>query len=403
MFATPGARARPRKVAPNIRTRLTRATTFYIDNVKGNNNNNGLSPGRAFRSIQSALNAFATNYDQNGQIVLFQLTSGQTYTEAIVLPPYFSSVSGNTNVPTIIGDATSIATAANYIVNGNGGIAFLGVNTITPWTIKGLSMASTGSICVEADINSTINVHTVRFSSATIHMATLYGGSLEVLGPYAIDAGAVTHIQANNRGMWLIQPGNTVTLNSTPAFSNAFVQVTDDGVVVGIGTTFSGNATGTRWLRDTRSTLSSSVAPDSFWPGNANGATTALPVTDGGTNATTASNARTQLGVSGRTTGGDSNLTLGASNLPFITLGAGLTAARTWLMPAPTAAEPGSLLAFADGGGIAGANTLTFSATNSAMIGVGVSSNSVTFGQTFANASFRTDGVSAWYITSRSS
>lgn len=106
--------------------------------------------------------------------------------------------------------------------------------------------------------------------------------------------------------------------------------------------------------------------------------------------------------MSGRSTYGDANVTILPTDGPFIQSNAGLTAARTWLLPLSNSLPGGTLITFSDAGGINGANTLTIQRQGSNTFnGIGVAGNAITMSTAFGSVSVRNDGSGGWYLVGK--
>ena len=82
---------------------------------------------------------------------------------------------------------------------------------------------------------------------------------------------AANHIQVASCS-YINSSGMTVTIMGTPAFSTDFVNATDGGIARLQGNTFSGSATGARFLSDRNAVIDvGGATPNTYLPGNSNG------------------------------------------------------------------------------------------------------------------------------------
>lgn len=268
------------QVARPTRWTVTGAVTFYVDNAVGQAaaNTDGLATGTAaFSTVQAAVNTLCNDLDIVASQVTIQLTSGQTYVENVELKNYVcSGLTATQNEPVIRGDPTSFVTSANYVLNAGAGIGIVAVRVATPWRLLGFTCRGTNSttgICIEADFGSVIYVSTaMRFTGAQFNMLAVNGAQVEALSSYEIAGNCVVHIISSGSGSQFIhQASNTVTLTGTPAWSSAFISVADCASALMRSITYSGTATGVRWLSDFSAILDTQAgAPGSVSTNNTN-------------------------------------------------------------------------------------------------------------------------------------
>ena len=96
------------------------------------------------------------------------------------------------------------------------------------------------------------------------------GGVIEAGGNYTISGNAAVHWLAAQSGEILVA-GATVTLSGTPAFSSAFASANGLGDIVCPAITFSGSATGQRYIVASNAVVNTNGAGASYLPGNAAG------------------------------------------------------------------------------------------------------------------------------------
>jgi hypothetical protein len=146
--------------------------------------------------------------------------------------------------------------------------------------------------------NGTLNVQGFKLtSSAAIGLAAQYGGTVSVGGAmeygacgvaqiyterfgritisanYKISGGSLSHVQALTYG-YVLDVTNTITITGTPAFSNGFVNCTRFALTELTGNTFSGSATGSRYIVTSGAGINTFGGGSSYLPGNSAGSAT---------------------------------------------------------------------------------------------------------------------------------
>lgn len=248
------------------RDTLTANRTYYV-RTDGNDSNDGLSntSGGAFLTIQKAINAVAA-LDISIYSVTIQVADG-TYTGA-------TTVNGawlGSGTVTILGNTTTPAnvifsvTSADAIAAANGGRI----------TVSGIELRTTTSgSCLHALTGGTITVGaSVRFGAAVnYHMYVETNGTIKAAASYVISGGAGVHWAALANGIIQTQ-GTTATLSGTPAFSSGFAFAGRASLIECYGMTFSGSATGTRYISGENSLIFTNGGGASYLPGNVAGST----------------------------------------------------------------------------------------------------------------------------------
>jgi hypothetical protein len=104
------------------------------------------------------------------------------------------------------------------------------------------------------------------------HMNIQGNASIKISANYTIDGGAPWHIICGRKGYWS-GTGLTVTLTGTPAFANHFVNASHLAMIDIYSNTFSGSATGVRYVSQLNSEIFVGSAGASYLPGNSAGST----------------------------------------------------------------------------------------------------------------------------------
>jgi hypothetical protein len=267
VFAVPTTRSLLQRIEGGRRTLLTEATTWYVDGTSGSDSNDGLSSGAgAFATIQHAVDVVSGLYDFGPYQATISVAD-DTYTDPTVLGNYVGQLP-----PLIQGNTT---TPANCVINCTDEVPF---NSSAHWRIAGFKilggLASYGLI--NAVANSLVEVSNIEFGAAAtnvIHMAATDGGVIRVQTNYAISGGAYAHVQAANNA-FIFAGFRTVTITNTPGFTNAFARSLISGTVYLRSNTYSGSATGVRYLADRLGLIHVNGAGATYLPGDSAGSVT---------------------------------------------------------------------------------------------------------------------------------
>jgi len=263
---------------PNIVNRRTReklsANRTYYVRTDGNDNNTGLenSASGALLTIQAAINAAAA-LDCSIYDITIQLADGTyTVTSEITL----KSILGSGSV-TIIGNET---TPANVIVDGQGIQSIFHATAVsyTVYNLRGMMVKSSTSnvtFGIFSQCFSIIKFQNIDFNTGiTQQIRAADGGYIEVTGNYTISGSpGGAHIGMVN-GTFRCQ-SRTITLTGTPAWgaSTAFIDCSYGSVAIYNGCTFSGSATGVRYLVQLNSACYVAGGGADYFPGDSAGST----------------------------------------------------------------------------------------------------------------------------------
>lgn len=253
------------------RTRLGAATNFYIATTGSDTTGNGIASGTPWLTIQHAINYIANNIDFNGQSVTINVATG-TYTGSVsVTQPWVggSSVTllGNTTTPTNCIISTTNANCIN--VSGYGSSLIVeGFELTTATGGHAINVTSGGMLTVAGNMN-----FAAISGSQYAHLNCGSEAYIYIASNYTISGGDSSgyHMQCAFGGQ-INMTGVTVTVSGTPAF-NTFAVATALGLIEATGDTFSGSATGTRYVANLNGVINTSGGGASYFPGNAGGTT----------------------------------------------------------------------------------------------------------------------------------
>jgi hypothetical protein len=260
----------------DVAGKLTAAVTYYV-RTDGSNSNNGLSnsAGGAFLTIQKAIDVLAS-VNLNQQTVTIRVADG-TYTGGVSINTAFINppntgviVEGNTTTPS---NVLLNLTNANGFTVTNGAIL----------TVRGfkIQIATSGS-GFYVNQRGVIYWSSIDFGTVpSFHMDVFQDGFAQSVGNYSISGGAVGHMHAMQGGK-ILNNLNTVTITGTPAFGSFFIGVAGPGSAQCIGQTYTGSATGQRFLVHNNGfiDLGNTGGSITYFPGNVAGVTQAYGVYD---------------------------------------------------------------------------------------------------------------------------
>ena len=258
-------------VKSNTRNVLRTNLYVYVSPTSGNDNNSGLDPGAAFRTIQRAWDLLALTYDGGGYQAYINLADG-TYDRGLytVYPMVgFQAVNvvGNNTTPSNVFINVVNSPGLSFSLPGVPAAYISGVKIAASGTAGPSTLADQGYGIVARDI-MLVDFKNVEFGACSIdHMWAGRGGCINISGPYKISGGAQIHYACGNGGIIFASNINTVTLIGTPAFSAAFAYPNIFGNLQIAGTTFSGTATGTKYIIGVLSSLNTGGIGASHLPG----------------------------------------------------------------------------------------------------------------------------------------
>jgi hypothetical protein len=249
---------------------MTAARTYYV-RADGSDANNGRSntSGGAFLTLQYAYDLICASLDFGGKTVTIQVADG-TYTAGILLTQPWTGggsvvVQGNS------------ATPSNVLMSVTGGDIFKNTAPLSGvFGIKDLKMqTTTNGSAIRMEAPGIVEYGNVEFGSIVgQHVHVNAPGSLaRSTSNYTISGGGTAHwLAANNGG--IIDQVRTIAITGTPAFSSGFAWATRGGAMTVNANTFSGSATGPRYLTDSAGGVFTNGASSTYLPGSAAGTAT---------------------------------------------------------------------------------------------------------------------------------
>lgn len=249
---------------------------LYISPSGSDTTGTGLTSGSPFRTAAKAVSFANQTYDFNGYTCIINYAAG-TYNGASDCTAVTQQAPGR-GYYKFLGNAGSPGTVIIApSVAGNVFSASTGANII----VQGLQMGNShgsdtlGSVpgdCLSASLGGTISATNVIFSGTQrAHMEVGNAGYIAA-STYTIAGGAEYHYIA---GMGeIVSSLNTVTLTGTPAFSQYFAWAEAGGFVFTPSVTYSGSATGARYLCTNGGIIGTGGGGTSYFPGNSAGNST---------------------------------------------------------------------------------------------------------------------------------
>lgn len=249
------------------RERVSSNRTYYVATT-GSDSNTGLSVGVPFLTIHKALQVIADTLSiDEGVTVTVQVATG-TYTLAAVLelPPFVGAgavvVQGDTGTPgnvIITSSALSVQIQALFQYD---------------YTVQGFRMqASAGTPIALFANGGYIKFGHMEFNSGLLaHVYATLNGKAIATNNYAVQANATYHFVADKHGVVDIVSRN-ITVSGTPAFAGVFALSQHVGIIRSVNSTYSGSATGQRYLAQMNGVINVEGGGANVFPGNVAGAT----------------------------------------------------------------------------------------------------------------------------------
>lgn len=252
------------------RTRLSANTTWYVSTAGSDSNDGSASDsGHAFRTIQKAVDTVLNKVDCNGYQPKIKIADG-TYVGAIIsgMPP------GCPNPIIIEGNTT---TPANVVVSATNASAFVCLGSQVQF--QGMAVAATGTGTGQgcgllASNGANILWDKMVFGSCDQAQVFAGNGAASAVGSatYTIAGASPSHLRTTVNGNINVV-GATVTLVGGPAFASGFAVAQDPSLIQAYSNTYSGSATGPRYVATLNGVIVVNGGGTSVFPGNSAGAT----------------------------------------------------------------------------------------------------------------------------------
>jgi hypothetical protein len=267
---------------------------------------------------------------------------------------------------------------------GSGGASFNGNSTVSVQGVRmfgGFYGSDAGVELYFDTYNTSSGPHQINNIFAEINTS---GPCLQFTGNNSgeITMSGATIIACNTNG--ITNTANLSVVGGIIASSGGY-GIVNGGTANVTATVFSGNASG----------IYSNSGVYVGRSNNPTGANTALPVSEGGTNATTVPGARVNLAIDQRSTFSNANAV--ATNATYLLAQIGsMSAARTVTLPAASTMNPGQRMLIDDESGtVTSSNTVSIAPNGSDTINTS-NTTQVAFNAAFGYVELETDGVSKW-------
>lgn len=258
-----------------VREGLTANRTYYV-RTDGSDSNTGLvdSAGGAFLTVQKAWDTICDTLDLLGWTVTIQVRSG-TFTAGI-----FTDTQPIGGSVLIQGDTS---TPSNVVINGAQSVFRFTAALQNPIRIQGFKLTASGNLApIYLEAPGIISVDKIEFgavSSGEAHIRAIGAGAvILVIGvgtgaSITISGGSFAHVYANF-GARIDISYATYTISGTPNFTGSFARADFDSIInANASTTFSGSATGQRYMAERFSIIFTGGGGANFFPGNSAGST----------------------------------------------------------------------------------------------------------------------------------
>ena len=263
---------------------LTSNRTYYV-RTDGSDSNNGLvnTSGGAFLTIQKFFDVLVT-LDKNGFNVTCQVADG-TYTLTSDITVKDGIGQGKV---ILIGNTT---TPSNVTITSSNNLRYINKSIEGTLEVKGFRFINTGTgteVCFLFVSNGVVAISNLDFGStgsgsplSQTHMNVSAKGIIHLIGNYTISGSSPYHQLVLSNGIIRDFLGYdstlspiTVTLTGSPSFA-VFLLVSHGGIydVYYLRQTFTGSATGTRYLSNRLGGIFTFGGGANYIPGNSAGST----------------------------------------------------------------------------------------------------------------------------------
>ncbi len=251
------------------RKQLHADLTLYVATTGSDTANTGLTSASPFATLQRAYNLLQSQYDLNGHAVTIQLADG-TYTSGLYANGPIVGQAGATGV-IIQGNASDMSSVA---VN-SGTLSAINLKAGAALSVRYIFAAASGTNTFQsADAGSILHYSHINFGATnSSHVAAAYGGAALWDGPSTISGGASYHWYALGNSAIMSNSNTTFTVTGTPTFLQSFAGVFNGSILAAQALTFSGSATGKRYVVNNNGVIDAGSGGADYFPGSSPGST----------------------------------------------------------------------------------------------------------------------------------
>jgi hypothetical protein len=245
-----------------IRTRLSGATTFHVNNSTGVD-----AAGCGFltpcRTLQFTMALLCNSYDTAGNSVIILTDNAAVYAENLAACSFVNTNTQGVSTVTVQGQSACTTT-----IQPASGRAFVSVSNPSGWSLKNFQINAPGSQGVYAD-GAFIALDGVCLGAATNQINAVNStGKIEFINNGStFNAGASTALYTNNGGQ-IISQALTHSIVGSPTFTQFLFLDSNAVLTLANGTSFGGACTGNKFLVSNggRFQIGSGVSPQAILP-----------------------------------------------------------------------------------------------------------------------------------------
>lgn len=257
------------------RKRLAANLTLYVNDSTGSDSNTGLASNAAFATVQKAYNVITGTLDLAGYDVTISIADA-TYDPASGTPiltvsqPWTGggtvTLQGNTSTPTNVLFSATSANCVTVTATLPGSLTFKGIGFASTTSGNAISHGGAGTVNVD-------NCDFGAVSGGGVHMLAYSPSAfIQIASNYTISGGTTgRHWNTQNGGV-ISCISKTITITGTPAFG-IFAYASRLSEIEAYSNTYSGSATGTRYLVNNNSVIFTNGAGATALPGDVGGST----------------------------------------------------------------------------------------------------------------------------------
>jgi hypothetical protein len=260
----------------SARQMLAGPTTYYVA-PNGSPDNDGLTPQTPLDHVTTALTLLATSVDGCGNDVTIRMADGQydiPMPGGYVLLPFVGirtlTIQGNT--------ANNQAVSIRSTGDGSLFMWYSPTNTEIVFDhLKVSNVAGKAGVLFSPNGNEAVfkSIYWGAVAPGSTPMWCSSGSNINFQGAHTIDVGsAAVFAYVMDNGFLSVEPGTVMNVVNGPGFSSGFVWVGRGGVYSTQGATYSGQATGRRYVLNARGVIDTGSGGNpnpAFLPGSVPG------------------------------------------------------------------------------------------------------------------------------------